>query len=328
MAGWASSCLSMGNNVFCSPALFPTRTMHMLFSNRKLKIVGSSALVLSAVSTIVFLYSDSAQHTWLSPLSHGIIHPSSIAEETSIATSTVPASPTSDSSAAASDREEAQHTPPSAAIVAAVKLETDLEWLSEIHNHSTWETRRYNYNDPKPPSDTWFPANKGHEAMMYLSYIIANYDSLPNYSIFIHGHRQSWHQEGDMVNLISNLQLPALDKDGYVPLRCDWYPSCPAEIRPIDHDAIVWGPGVHREDAEREIGKAWKELFGSAEMPRTIASQCCAQFAVTRGAIQRRSKEDYGKMREWLLRTDLIDDISGRVFEKLWAYIMTGDAIR
>lgn len=164
--------------------------------------------------------------------------------------------------------------------------------------------------------------------MIYLSYIITNYDSLPKYTIFIHGHRESWHQEGDMVDLIKSLQITSLERDGYVPLRCDWYPSCPAEIRPLDHDATVWGPGVHREDAEREIGQAWNELFGSEELPRTIASQCCAQFAATRDVIQRRSKADYERMRAWLLRSELIDDISGRVFEKLWAYIMTGDAIR
>jgi hypothetical protein len=191
-----------------------------------------------------------------------------------------------------------------------------------------WKLHRYNYDDPNPPPQTWFPANKGHEAMIYLSYIITNYNLLPDYSIFIHGHLKSWHQEGDIVGLINSLHIPALDRYGYIPLRCDWYPSCPAEIRPLDHNVTVWGPGVHREDAEREIGKAWNELFGSVELPRIIASQCCAQFVVTRNAIRRRSRADYERMRKWLLQSELIDDISGRVFEKLWAYIMTGDAIR
>jgi hypothetical protein len=211
--------------------------------------------------------------------------------------------------------------------VASVKKDSDLKWLSEVKD-SMWKLHRYNFDDPNPPANVWIPKNKGHEAMAYLSYIITNYDALANYSIFIHGHRHSWHQEGDMVALINDLQIPAFERDSYVPLRCDWYPSCPAEIRPLDHDATVWGPGVHREDAEREIEKAWKALFGDIEIPRTIASQCCAQFAVTREAIHRRSKADYERMRTWLLETELIDDISGRVFEKLWAFIMTGEAIR
>lgn len=165
--------------------------------------------------------------------------------------------------------------------------------------------------------------------MMYLSYIIAHYDALPPYTLFIHGHRTSWHQQGDILSLITSLNLRALDRDTYIPLRCDWYPSCPAEIRPLDHDAVVWGPGVHREDAEREIGRAWRRLFGEGvEMPRTIASQCCAQFAVTRGAVRRWGRGVYEGMREWLVETEVEDDVSGRVFEKLWAYIFTGEGVR
>ncbi|KAF2183666.1 hypothetical protein K469DRAFT_689803 [Zopfia rhizophila CBS 207.26] len=219
-------------------------------------------------------------------------------------------------------------TGPTGAIVAAVGVKTDLKWISEIKS-PLWTLHRYNHDDPFPPPSASFPINKGNEAMMYLSYIINNYDSLPDYSIFIHGHRTSWHQEGDMVDMINGLRFSALQKAGYVPLRCDWYPSCPREIRPVDHDAIVWGPGVHREDAEREIGNAWLEFFGPhVELPRTIASQCCAQFAVTRDAIRGRPKGEYERMRQWLVNTELINDISGRVLEKLWAYIFTKEAVR
>ena len=131
-----------------------------------------------------------------------------------------------------------------------------------------------------------------------------------------------------MVPLIRSLRLSALDVVGYIPLRCDWYPSCPAEIQPITHDAVQWGPGVHREDAENGIAEAWHMLFPGVELPQTIASQCCAQFAVTRNTIQRHKKADYERMRDWVLNTTLIDDVSGRVLEKLWAYIMTNNTIQ
>ncbi|PSN74939.1 hypothetical protein BS50DRAFT_27669 [Corynespora cassiicola Philippines] len=217
---------------------------------------------------------------------------------------------------------------PTGAIVAAVGMNTNLTWITEIKN-PMWKLHRYNHDDPNPPPSTHFPINKGNEAMAYLSYVINNYESLPDYSIFIHGHRLSWHQEGDMVDIINNFRLPALIKAGYAPLRCDWYPSCPQEIRPIHHDAVVWGPGVHREDTEWVIAYVWKALFGpDEELPETIASQCCAQFAVTRSAIQSRSKWEYERMRQWLVETYLINDVSGRVFEKLWAYIFTKESVR
>lgn len=164
--------------------------------------------------------------------------------------------------------------------------------------------------------------------MVYLTFITDNYENLPPHVVFVHGHRNSWHQEGDIVDLVRALQVPELEDVGYVPLRCDWYPSCAAEIRPIDHDAIVWGPGVNRQETENAIGYAWPIFFPGVPLPDTIASQCCAQFAATRGAIQRRTKDDYLRMREWLLETPLIDDISGRVLEKLWAYIMTNEPVQ
>lgn len=129
--------------------------------------------------------------------------------------------------------------------------------------------------------------------MVYLTYIINNYDLLPPHVVFVHGHKNSWHQEGDIVGLVQALQIPALEAVGYVPLRCDWYPSCAAEIRLIDHDSIVWGPGVNRQETENAIVYVWPIFFPGTALPYTIASQCCAQFAVTNEAIQRRSRDDY-----------------------------------
>ena len=123
--------------------------------------------------------------------------------------------------------------------------------------------------------------------MVYLSWIIDNYDQLPNYAAFTHGHRTSWHQDGDIVDRIEEIRIPALKDNGYISFRCDWYPSCPSEIRPIAHDALVWGPGVNREATEYEIERSWDALFPGEPLPETIASQCCAQFAVTKEVIHR-----------------------------------------
>ncbi len=91
-------------------------------------------------------------------------------------------------------------------------------------------------DDPTLSPELQIPQIKGHEAMVYLTFIINHWDNLPAQAIFVHGHRTSWPQEGDIVSLIRSLRLPTLN--GYIPLRYDWYPSCPAEIRPITHDAI------------------------------------------------------------------------------------------
>lgn len=187
-----------------------------------------------------------------------------------------------------------------------------------------YDIRRPNHEDPR----LRFPASKGHEAMIYLSFIINNYERLPWASVFIHGHPEAWHQEDTADRLIKNLNRVELARQGYISLRCDWYPSCPAEMRPVHHDAIVWGPEYQSKGTEAAIAGNWKLLFPHEKLPETIASPCCAQFAVTRQAIVKRPKEDYERMRRWILNSLLEDELSGRVMEKLWAYIFTGEAVQ
>lgn len=164
--------------------------------------------------------------------------------------------------------------------------------------------------------------------MTYLSYLIDNYENLPPYAIFTHGHLTAWHQKIDIRKMIRDLRVDALEEVGYVSFRCSWVPSCPAELRPVDHDAVLWGDGLHVRETEEAIATAWPDLFPGVEIPRTIASPCCAQFAVTRKAMMRRSKEDYLRLRQWLLKTKLDDEVSGRVMEKLWAYMMTDEPVQ
>ena len=165
--------------------------------------------------------------------------------------------------------------------------------------------------------------------MVYLSYIINKYDDLPWCSIFIHGHRdKAWHQEDDIIRILMGLNRVALARAGYISLRCDWYPSCPAEMRPIRHDSVVSGPEAETKATEAAIAGNWRMMFPDEKLPETIASPCCAQFAVTRQAISRRPKADYERLRQWLMGSLLDDDISGRVLEKLWAYIFLGEAVQ
>lgn len=164
--------------------------------------------------------------------------------------------------------------------------------------------------------------------MVYLTFIVDNYDRLPWSVFFVHGHYLAWHQEEPIRRLIQTLNRTALAKEGYISLRCDWYPSCPAEIRPHKQDGIVWGPGIERKETERAIAGNWRQIFPGESLPDTLSSQCCAQFAVTRRAILRRPKTDYERMRQWLLDSLLTDEVSGRVFEKVWAYIFTGKAVQ
>lgn len=190
------------------------------------------------------------------------------------------------------------------------------------------------------------PENKGHEAMAYLTYIIDHYDSLPSILLFLHAHRdgywKAWHTDAplhDNVLAARALQLPFVEEQGYVNLRCKLHPGC------------VNGP---KSGAEKTLTpEIWNGFFGnSSTPPRWLAMQvesyepiptdprrfdynidhlvdrvpeirvaCCAQFAVSRSSVLQRSKGDYISFRQWLLNTNLPDRTSGRVFEYLWHII-------
>lgn len=178
---------------------------------------------------------------------------------------------------------------------------------------------------------TWIlhpPENKGHEAMAYLTFIIAHYHDLPSIIVFLHPHRksmpQSWHndaEDNDNVKSVRGLRLDYVRKHGYANMRCAEIPGCPDEIQPF------------RGDPERmfevPFADAYVYLFGGnhSTVPHTVAAACCAQFAVSKAQVLARPKSDYVRYRQWLLDTDLHDEISGRVMEYMWHIIFGKDPV-
>lgn len=72
------------------------------------------------------------------------------------------------------------------------------------------------------------------------------------------------------------------------------------------------------------IFEVFQKIFSNEPFPEHLASPCCAQFAVTRESIQRRGKEVFENMRDWLMTTHYNDHISGTIIERLWAYTLRG----
>ncbi|OAX83515.1 hypothetical protein ACJ72_02130 [Emergomyces africanus] len=199
-------------------------------------------------------------------------------------------------------------------LVVASMSTADTSWL--IENLPEWKLNIYVVDDPD--ARLTVPKNKGREAMVYLTYIIDNYERLPKYMVFIHSQRYQWHSDDplyDSLPPLKNLQLPFLSKAGYVNLRCVWVLGCPAEIRPFtDIERADVHAGVHFKNS-------FEELFPGSPVPQEIGVPCCAQFAATREQVHKRPKKEYEHFREWLLNTSLPDSMSGRIFEYSWHMI-------
>jgi hypothetical protein len=177
------------------------------------------------------------------------------------------------------------------------------------------------------------PFNKGHEAMAYLTYIIDNYNNLPATIAFLHAHRSgflmAWHVDAplhDNVIAMRNLQLDFVQRNGYVNLRCNWNPGCKGSHRFNKHvtDQIWWDVFEGTSTPPLNMSSPWEMEYGGHKYirkPDEIGAACCAQFAVSRDQVQKRPLNDYVKIRQWILDTELNDASSGRVMEFLWHII-------
>lgn len=117
----------------------------------------------------------------------------------------------------------------------------DVSWIDEAN--LGLEQYIYVVDDPEPLLRP--PENKGHEAMVYLTYIIDYYDSLPDISLFMHALRNAYHNDllfdTDAVGMIRHLSNDRVMREGYVNLRCRHNPGCP---NPLNDDLGLVGENV------------------------------------------------------------------------------------
>ena len=75
---------------------------------------------------------------------------------------------------------------------------------------------------------------------------------------------------------------------------------------------------------------AFEANFPNDEVPETFAGPCCAQFAVTREAIQRNPRTQYARSQSWLVNHHIghkVDNqIPGRIWEHLWPWLFLNKA--
>lgn len=168
------------------------------------------------------------------------------------------------------------------------------------------------------------PKNKGHEAMVYLTYMIDHYNSpsLADVTLFMHAHRYTWHNndllDSDALNIVTRLSTPKVIRDGYFNMRCHLDPGCPDHLHPATKV-----PNPARPE-EMLIGQAWEKLFPGDPIPEVLSQPCCSQFALSKVMLRSVPLETYERMRNWLMETNYHDQIAGRVFEYVWQKLYTG----
>lgn len=154
---------------------------------------------------------------------------------------------------------------------------------------------------------------------------------------FVHSHRKgyprAWHTDAasnDIVTALSVLNTSYVQHEGYANLRCNPAPGCDNvhDLEPWKRLHNVTRPLTLDHAAELAWVEAWPALFGDRRVPERIGAACCAQFAVSRTQVLKRSRRQYERYHRWLMETDMPDDISGRVFEYAWHMIFGKEAVQ
>ncbi len=155
--------------------------------------------------------------------------------------------------------------------------------------------------------------------MVYLTYIIDNYHTLPDVMFFHHDHERAWHQLFSSEYELTRLNLETVVRDGYVSPRC--LPGCEnvielsGDVAPLS-DLRGAGRDVQISTVLAEFLR--DEKGDRVPVPEKIAAPCCAQFAVSREAVLRRPLGMWRGLRKWLIETDLESRKAGRVLEWTW----------
>lgn len=213
------------------------------------------------------------------------------------------------------------------ALVLVARNHDSIQWMEDVHSE---EWTRYTYiasEDTNPNNTLHVPANKGNEVMRYLSFIIDNYDSLPNIIAFRHGHEHAWHQEFDSAAQINNLNLTTVRSRRYQNFDCVFGREqhmylAETQRKENASDSTIKKSLSTRSDppVNAAIYEYWDAFFGTP-MPEDLTASCCAQFVVVKEAVYSRPKEKHMQWRQWLLATNLENHHSGMVFERLWHVI-------
>ncbi|KAL1621141.1 hypothetical protein SLS54_005635 [Diplodia seriata] len=186
----------------------------------------------------------------------------------------------------------------------------DVGWIDEFLPE--YQTAIYVADDSSAPLHP--PKNKGHEVMIYLTWVIDNYADLPDIAVFMHAHRYAWHNADmldlDSVQMVKRLNPNRVLREGYM------------NMLKVRH------PGEVEDDIQKHeqklLAKAWSEIFPLDPIPEVLAQPCCAQFALSRDRIRSIPLQRFVAYRDWLLRTPLSDALSGRIWEYIWQYVFTG----
>ena len=171
-------------------------------------------------------------------------------------------------------------------------------------------------------------SRKAPQALAVLTFIIDNYDSLPEFIAHIKPSRTTVHHgthfDDQNAMLLHSLRFPYVEERGYVNLRCSRQSGCdPPAVQPRRRFK-----SSQDDSWQSRLPQSWLELFGPpSKYPGTVAVASGGQFVVAKWQVLERGKGEYEHFRRWLQQTTMSDTDVFETIETLWHVIFGRSAV-
>ena len=195
---------------------------------------------------------------------------------------------------------------PSITNIVVSRYNKNVDFAYTINDGKNIQVIVYDKENPDNPNN--IPVNKGNEASVYLRHIIDYYDTLSEFTFFIHDEEYAWHHTGSIVDKYTE----AVESNQYfynINDRCVWNePNMMDEyVRTLF--AYWYGEYIDKFIPFDKLPNKHDILYGY---------RGSAQFLVHKDLIRSLPKEFYVNLYDWILMTKIPNWISGRFLEWTW----------
>lgn len=190
-----------------------------------------------------------------------------------------------------------------AAALVVAHHDEDLGWLRRVRAGYA----PFVVSKTSPEAHVLQGVNRGYEASAYLEYIVVQYERLPEYVVFVHGHETSWHHAGTMDALVNGLHF----RSPYRNINQFSTTAAGHEGHALTYVPVA--PYRRRLLADHGI-----EPYGDLALVRP-----CAMFYVHRDLIRRHPRSTYCRLLETSLAPGATKD-DAITFEYSWFKLFTG----
>jgi len=131
--------------------------------------------------------------------------------------------------------------------------------------------------------------NLGYELSSYLYFIMKRWDTMPEFTVFLHGHENAWHQKGK-ESLLDRIRRANTKKYKYIPLN----------------NMYVSKFFIGQCDFGKKIIQIFKHMYGE-DIPRHVFIPMSNQFIVHKSLIQMYPIEMYSKLYNFIMSMNKSD---------------------